>query len=51
VGLGLEALRQCRGDARFAETGFARDQHNLAVARHGACPTPQQQLDLLVAPD
>jgi hypothetical protein len=24
--LGMEALRQCRGDARLAEAGFARDR-------------------------
>ena len=36
---------------RLAETGFAADQHDLAVARLGARPTAQQQVDLLVAAD
>ena len=49
--LGVEALLQCRGDARLAEAGFARDQHDLAVARLGARPAAQQQVDLLVAAD
>ena len=47
--LGLEALRQCRGDARLADAGFAGDQHDLAVSRLGARPAAQQQVDLLVA--
>jgi hypothetical protein len=51
IWLGVEALRQRRGDARLAEAGFARDQHNLAVAGLGAGPAPQQQVDLLVAAD
>ena len=49
--LGVEALRQCRGDARLADAGFAGDQHDLAVARLGARPAAQQQVDLLVAAD
>ena len=49
--LGVEALLQCRGDARLADAGLARDQHDLAVARLGARPAPQQQVDLLVAAD
>jgi hypothetical protein len=39
--LGMEALRQCRGDARLAEAGFARDQHDLAIARLGTRPAAQ----------
>jgi hypothetical protein len=39
--LGVEALRQCRGDARPAETGFAGDQHDLAIPRLGARPASQ----------
>ena len=31
--------------------GFAGDQHDLAVARLGARPAAQQQVDLLVAAD
>ena len=49
--LGVEAFRQCRGDARLADAGFAGDQHDLAVARLGARPAAQQQIDLLVAAD
>ena len=45
----MEALLQCRGDARLAEAGFARNQHDLAVAGLGARPAAQQQIDLLVA--
>jgi hypothetical protein len=49
--LGLELLLQCRDDARLAEAGFARDQHDLAVARLGARPAAQQQVDFLVTAD
>ena len=49
--LGVQAILQRRGDARLADAGFARDQHDLAVARLGARPAAQQQVDLLVAPD
>src|SRR5271155_211558 len=49
--LGVKPLRQCCGDARLAETGFAGDQHDLAVPRLGARPAAQQQVDLLVAAD
>jgi hypothetical protein len=45
---GPEALRQCCGEPRFAEARFAGDQHDLAVARLGAGPAAQQELDLLV---
>jgi len=31
--LGLQALLQCRSNARLADAGLARDQHNLAFAR------------------
>ena len=47
----LEALQQCRSDARLADAGFARDQHDLAVAGFGTRPTAQQQVDLFVAAD
>jgi len=32
VWLDPKALRQCCDEARFADTGFARDQHDLAIA-------------------
>ena len=47
--MSVQALLQCRGDAGFAEAGFARDQHDLAVAGLGACQPAQQQVDFLVA--
>jgi len=49
--LGVQALRQCRGDARLANTGFARDQHDLAVPGLDARPKAQQQVDFFVASD
>jgi hypothetical protein len=49
--LGLEALFQRRDDARLADSRLAGDQHDLAVARLGADPAAQQQVDLLVAAD
>jgi len=49
--LGAEAFFEGCGEARLADAGFARDQHDLAVAGLGARPAPQQQVDLLVAAD
>src|SRR6516225_8946678 len=46
-----QPLRQCRGEARLAESRLARDQHDLAVPGLGARPTAQQQVDLFVAPN
>jgi hypothetical protein len=45
----VEAFFQLRYDARLADSGFAGDKHDLAVAGLGARPTAQQQVDLLVA--
>jgi hypothetical protein len=39
--LRLETPCQRRGDARFADAGFTRDQHNLSIARFGAHPAAQ----------
>ena len=47
--LDVEVLVQCLSDARFAEAGFAGDEHNLAVARLCARPAPRQQVDFLIA--
>jgi hypothetical protein len=47
--LGVQAFFKCRGDARLAEARLARDQYDLAVARLGARPPAQQQVDLFVA--
>jgi hypothetical protein len=49
--LGVEALLQCRRDARLAEAGFAGDHHDLAVTSLSARPAAQQQIDFLVAAD
>ena len=48
---GVHAILQRRGEARLADAGFARDQHDLAIAGLGTHPAAQQQVDLLVAPD
>jgi hypothetical protein len=47
--LGVQALFQCRGDARLANARLARNQYDLADARLGARPPAQQQVDLFVA--
>src|SRR6516225_12435561 len=47
--LGVQAFFKCRGNARLADAGLARDQYDLAVARLGALPPAQQQVDLFVA--
>src|SRR6516225_8238990 len=47
--LAADPLFQRRGDARLADAGLARDQHDLAVPRLGARPAAQQQVDLLIA--
>jgi hypothetical protein len=41
MALGAKAFLQCRGDPRFAEAGFAGDQHDLTVACLGARPSPK----------
>jgi hypothetical protein len=51
IWLAVQALRQCRDHARLADAGFARDQHDLTIARLGARPAPQQQVDFLVPAD
>ena len=51
VRLGGKPLHHGLGDARLADTGFARDQHDATVARFRLLPAPQQQLNLLVAAD
>jgi len=49
VRIGQKAFFQGRGDARLTDSGFAGDEHDLAVAGLGAGPTAQQQVDFLVA--
>src|ERR1700731_3573906 len=47
--LGGQAFLKCPGDARLAAPRLACDQYDLAVARPGARPPAQQQVDLFVA--
>jgi hypothetical protein len=47
--LGVQAFFKCRGDTRLADARLAGDQYDLAVARLGARPPAQQQVDLFVA--
>src|SRR5262244_1658860 len=49
--LGMQPLRQPSDDARFANSGLARDQHDLAVPCLGARPATQQEIDFLAASD
>jgi hypothetical protein len=49
IWLGVEALHQCRGEARLAEAGFAGNQHDLTVTGLGTRPAPQHQVDLLLS--
>src|SRR5580700_2390864 len=51
VELGVEAPYQLRRDSRLANAGLAGDHHDLAVPQLGARPTPQQQVDFLLAAD
>src|SRR6516225_9359134 len=48
---GADPLDKGLSDARFADAGLARDQHNAPLARLGLLPSAQKQVDLLVAPD
>jgi hypothetical protein len=45
----LQAFFKFRGDARLAEARLTRNQDDLAVARLGARPPAQQQVNLFVA--
>src|SRR6516165_8772314 len=47
--LGLDLCRQCGGQARFADTRLAGDQHHTPCAGLRLLPAPQQQVELLVA--
>src|SRR5271169_2961611 len=49
--LGLDALRQCRGQARFADPRLAGDQYHPPFAGLRLLPAPQQEVELLVAAD
>ncbi len=47
----LKPLQQIFGDARLADAGLAREQHDLALAAPGLIPTAQQPVDLLLPAD
>src|SRR5262252_8110479 len=49
--LELEAPFQLGGNARLADAGFARNQHDLAVTHLGVSPAAQQQVGLFFAAD
>jgi hypothetical protein len=49
--LAEEPLPQRGGEARLADAGFAAQQHRLPVARAGAAPAAEQQLQFFLAPD
>jgi hypothetical protein len=44
-----ETLAQLRQDARFADSGFAGQQDDLAIAFAGKTPAVEQQGDLVLA--
>jgi hypothetical protein len=46
-----DAFQERGGEPRFADAGFARHQHHLALA--GLCPgpAPQQKFEFLFPPD
>src|SRR5271156_3063846 len=49
--LGLDALRQCRGQARLADARLAGDQYHPPFAGLRLLPAPQQEVELFVAAD
>jgi hypothetical protein len=51
VRLALDALRQRRGQARFADARLAGDQHHPPFAELRLLPAPQHQVELFVAAD
>ena len=51
VRFSLDAPRQCRGQARFADPRLPRDEHNPPLAGFCLLPTPQQEVEFFIAPD
>ena len=51
VRLAREPLQERSGDARLANARLARKQYNLTLAALGSLPAPEQQFDLLLAPN
>ena len=51
VRLACKPLLERSGDARLADARLAGKQYNLTLAALGSLPAPEQQLDLLLAPN
>ena len=51
VRLARDPLLQRSGETRLADARLARKQNNLTLAALGSLPAPEQQFDLLLAPD
>ncbi len=51
ISLPCQVLRQRRDQAGLADAGLARQQHDAALALFSLLPTPQQQVQLLLAAD
>ena len=51
VGTPGNSLLERVNQPRLADPGFARDKHDLSFAALGALPSPQQDLELLIAAD
>src|SRR5712692_3318797 len=49
--VGLDVLRERDGQPRLADPRLAGDQHDARLASLRLIPAPQQQIELLVAPD
>ena len=47
----LDALRQRRAEARFANPRLPRDQHHVPLAGFRLLPAAQQEVELFIAPD
>src|SRR5580658_10072866 len=51
VRLAREAFQESGGQARLADSGLAREQHHLALARLRLGPAMTQEIALFLAPD
>ena len=51
VGLVASRCRNVRREARFADAGFARQQHHLSFARLRLGPAPKQEFGFFLSPD
>jgi hypothetical protein len=50
VRLRTHPLPECRHDPGLADSGLAREQHDLSLAATGPLPTAPEDVDFLVAP-